>query len=140
MASAAGIETVQAVADYTAEHGAEATRDLLSGSRPPTAILYDNDVMAVAGLGVAQQMGISVPSDVSIVSWDDSVLCAITHPALTAVGRDISGIGSTAARLLREVAAGQRPAHVREARAELVPRGSTGPAPSVLAAGCVGSG
>ena len=49
-AAAAGIEAVQAVADYTAEHGAEATRDLLSGSRPPTAILYDNDVMAVAGL------------------------------------------------------------------------------------------
>ena len=64
----------------------------------------------------------------SIVSWDDSVLCAITHPALTAVGRDIAGIGSTAARMLREMAAGERPAHVREARADLVERGSTGPA------------
>ena len=138
VASAAGIETVQAVADYTAELGAEATRDLLSGTRPPTAILYDNDVMAVAGLGIAQRLGINVPSEVSIVSWDDSVLCAITHPALTAVGRDIAGIGSTAARMLREMAAGQRPAHVREARAKLVARGSTGPAPSALATGCVG--
>jgi DNA-binding LacI/PurR family transcriptional regulator len=130
VASAAGIETVQAVADYTAEHGAQATQDLLSGTRPPTAILYDNDVMAVAGLGIAQRLGIGVPSDVSIISWDDSVLCAITHPALTAVGRDIAGIGSTAARILREMAAGERPAHVREARAELVARGSTGPAPT----------
>jgi DNA-binding LacI/PurR family transcriptional regulator len=128
VASATGIAAVQAEADYTAEHGAQATRDLLGGERPPTAILYDNDVMAVAGLGIAQRMGIGVPSDVSIVSWDDSVLCAITHPALTAVGRDIAGIGSTAARMLRELAAGQRPAHVREARAELVTRGSTGPA------------
>ena len=128
VASAAGIEAVQAVADYTAEHGAEATRDLLSRPRPPTAILYDNDVMAVAGLGVAQRLGIGVPSEVSIVSWDDSVLCAITHPALTAVGRDVAGIGSTAARMLREMAAGERPAHVREARAGLVARGSTGPA------------
>jgi DNA-binding LacI/PurR family transcriptional regulator len=130
MASAAGIEAVQAVADYTAEHGAAATRDLLSGTRPPTAILYDNDVMAVAGLGIAQRLGTGVPSEVSIVSWDDSVLCSITHPALTAVGRDIAGIGSTAARMLREMAAGERPAHVREARAQLVARGSTGPVPS----------
>jgi len=129
-ASAAGIETVQAVADYTAELGAEATRDLLSGPRPPTAIVYDNDVMAVAGLGIAQRLGIGVPSDVSVISWDDSVLCAITHPALTAVGRDIAGIGSTAARMLREMAAGNRPAHAKEARAKLVARGSTGPAPS----------
>jgi DNA-binding LacI/PurR family transcriptional regulator len=128
VASAAGMEAVQAVADYTAEHGAEATRELLSSPRPPTAILYDNDVMAVAGLASAQRLGIAVPSDVSIVSWDDSVLCAITHPALTAVGRDIAGIGSTAARMLREMAAGERPAHVREARADLVARGSTGPA------------
>lgn len=130
VASAAGLEAVQAEADYTAEHGAEATRELLSGTRPPTAILYDNDVMAVAGLGAAQRLGTGVPSDVSIVSWDDSVLCRITHPALTAVGRDIAGIGSTAARMLREMAAGERPAHVREARAELVARGSSGPAPA----------
>jgi DNA-binding LacI/PurR family transcriptional regulator len=129
-ASAAGVAAVQAEADYTAEHGAQATRELLSDARPPTAILYDNDVMAVAGLGAAQRLGITVPSDVSIVSWDDSVLCGITHPALTAVGRDIAGIGSTAARLLREMAAGERPAHVREARAELVVRGSSGPAPA----------
>jgi DNA-binding LacI/PurR family transcriptional regulator len=129
VASAAGLEAVQAEADYTAEHGAEATRELLSGTRPPTAILYDNDVMAVAGLSAAQRLGTGVPSGVSIVSWDDSVLCRITHPALTAVGRDIAGIGSTAARMLREMAAGERPAHVREARAELVVRGSTSPAP-----------
>jgi DNA-binding LacI/PurR family transcriptional regulator len=130
MVSAAGLEAVQAEADYTAEHGAEATRELLSGTRPPTAILYDNDVMAVAGLGAAQRLGIGVPSGVSIVSWDDSVLCGITHPALTAVGRDIAGIGSTAARMLREMTAGERPAHVREARVELVARGSSGPAPA----------
>ena len=77
---------------------------------------------------MAQRLGTGVPSDVSIVSWDDSVLCAITHPALTAVGRDIAGIGSTAARMLREMAASGRPGHVREARPELVARGSTGPA------------
>ena len=85
---------MQVEADYNAGPGAEATRELLSGSRPPTAIVYDNDVMAVAGLSAAQRMGIRVPADLSIVSWDDSVLCEITHPALTALRRDIAEIGS----------------------------------------------
>ena len=49
VAGAAGIEAVSVAADYTAEHGAQATLDLLKGDAPPTAIVYDNDVMAVAG-------------------------------------------------------------------------------------------
>ena len=48
--------------DYMAESGATVTRQLLSGREPPTAIVYDNDVLAVAGLGVAHEMGLSVPA------------------------------------------------------------------------------
>jgi DNA-binding LacI/PurR family transcriptional regulator len=131
IAAAAGLTPVQVEADYNAGPGANATRELLSGSRPPTAIVYDNDVMAVAGLSAAQRMGISVPTDLSIVSWDDSVLCEITHPALTALRRDIAEIGSSAARMLREVVDGHHPAHVKEATPLLLERDSTGPAPVV---------
>jgi len=129
VAASAGLDPVEAEADYTAEHGAEATRELLTGQRPPSAIVYDNDVMAVAGLSTAQRLGISVPAGLSIVSWDDSALCELTHPALTAVSRDIAGIGSAAARMLREMVDGKHPAHVKEATPELLARGSTGPAP-----------
>ena len=78
--------------DYTPESGARATRQLLSDPEPPTAIAYDSDVLAVTGLGVAQQMGFSVPDDVSIVAWDDSLLCQVVHPPLTTVSRDISDV------------------------------------------------
>ena len=127
--AAAGVRAVQVQADYTAEHGAAATRDLLAGRRPPTAIVYDNDVMAVAGLSTARKMGIGVPADVSIVSWDDSELCKITHPAITAAARDVAWIGSSAARLLREMAEGGSPAHLKEASPQLLARGSSGPPP-----------
>src|SRR6266545_1739485 len=56
---------------------------LLSSPTRPTAVLYDNDVMAVAGMSVAYEMGVDVPLDLSIVAWDDSVLCEIVHPQLT---------------------------------------------------------
>ena len=87
----AGLTAFSVEADYTAEHGAQATVGLLGSAEPPTAILYDNDVMAAAGLGVAQRMGVSVPDGVSIISWDDSALCELMHPALTALRRDIAG-------------------------------------------------
>jgi DNA-binding LacI/PurR family transcriptional regulator len=120
-------------ADYTAEHAAHATVSLLGSAEPPTAILYDSDVMAAAGLGMAQRMGVSVPGGVSIISWDDSALCELMHPALTALHRDIAGTGATAARVLREMVAGGQPESVAEALPVLQARASSGSAvPSEL--------
>jgi DNA-binding LacI/PurR family transcriptional regulator len=138
VAAAAGIEAVTVAADYTAEHGAEATQDLLKRTDPPTAILYDNDVMAVAGLGAAQRMGVRVPADLSIVAWDDSAFCELVHPALTALRRDIPAAGASAARMLSEAVAGRPPGHLAEPSPVLVSRDSTGPSPAPLPPGSVG--
>lgn len=86
--------------DYTGEEGARASRALLSRRNRPTAIIYDNDVMAVAALGVAQELGLGVPDQVSIIAWDDSPLCQLVRPALTALSRDVAGYGAHAARML----------------------------------------
>ncbi|GII25252.1 LacI family DNA-binding transcriptional regulator [Planosporangium mesophilum] len=113
--------------DYTGEEGSRATRRLLSSTPRPTAIIYDNDVMAVAGLAVAQEMGLSVPAELSIVAWDDSLLCSLVHPSLTALSRDIPAYGTTAARqLLTLVEDGSVPS-VQAETGHLVPRGSTAP-------------
>ena len=128
VAAVAGLDAVSVEADYSAEHGAAATVGLLGSAEPPTAILYDSDVMAAAGLGVAQRMGFSVPDRLSIVSWDDSALCELMHPALTALRGDIAAAGSAAARVLRELAAGGQPESVVEAPPELHVRMSSGPA------------
>jgi DNA-binding LacI/PurR family transcriptional regulator len=89
--------------DYTADQGGHATRRLLGAAARPTAILYDNDVMAVAGISVAHEMGVAVPGDLSVVAWDDSVLCEIVHPPLTALSRDIMAYGAHAAERLLEL-------------------------------------
>jgi len=107
---------------------AQPTVALLGAAEPPTAILYDTDVLAAAGLGAAQRMGVSVPGALSIISWDDSPLCELMYPALTALRRDVAGVGSTAARMLRESATGERPASVVERVPVLAVRASSGPA------------
>jgi DNA-binding LacI/PurR family transcriptional regulator len=111
--------------DYSGEQGAQATRRLLSSHPPPTALIYDNDIMAIAGLGVAQEMGISVPTDLSIIAFDDSPLCRLVHPPLTALTRDIPAYGAQAARELLAVIAGEPPGSRQVATARLTPRGST---------------
>jgi len=115
--------------DFAPESGARATRKLLSKPEPPSAIVYDSDLLAVTGLGVAHQMGFSVPEDLSIIAWDDSLMCGVVHPPLTAVTRDIPAYGAAATRLLLAAIEGPSPEDVETRRAELMPRGSTGPAP-----------
>lgn len=123
-----GLErTVTISSDYSGEDGGRATRRLLSSGQRPTAIVYDNDVMAIAGLSVAQEMGLGVPADVSIVAWDDSLLCQLVHPALTALSRDIPAYGAHAAGRLLAAIAGTSPGDYQDETAHLIPRGSTAP-------------
>ena len=130
VAAGLGLTASVASTDYTPESGVRATRRLLSEPEPPTAIAFDSPTLGVSGLGVAQQMGLSVPEDMSIVAWDDSLICQVVHPPLTTLTRDITAFGSAACRLLREVIdTPGEVGHVETPRAELTPRASTGPAP-----------
>ncbi len=116
--------------DYTGEEGARATRRLLLSPGRPTAILYDNDMTAVAGLSVAQEMGLQVPRDLSIVAWDDSPLVQVVRPPLTALTRDIHAYGANAARTLLSLISGQQVAGYEDLAPQLTPRGSTGAPPA----------
>ncbi|WP_374776127.1 LacI family transcriptional regulator [Streptomyces sp. NBC_01310] len=118
------------VTDYSDAEGAAATRRVLAEPRPPTALVYDNDVMAVAGSAVAAEMGIPVPGRLSIVAWDDSALCRVTHPRLTALVRDTAGFGRLAAGELLAVLAGSPPGIRISEQPRLEPRESTAPPPA----------
>ncbi|MGV8976616.1 MAG: LacI family DNA-binding transcriptional regulator [Cellulomonas sp.] len=112
--------------DYTEESGARSTRSLLGRPGAPTAIIYDNDVMALAGLGVAAEMGIAVPSGVSLLAWDDSALCRLSHPTLSAMTLDVHAMGQqVGACVLNRLAGGPVTAY-QAALPRLSARGSTG--------------
>ncbi|WP_030154261.1 LacI family DNA-binding transcriptional regulator [Streptomyces sp. NRRL S-244] len=115
------------VTDYSDAEGAAATRRVLAEPEPPTALVYDNDVMAVAGIAVAAELGIAVPGRISMVAWDDSALCRVTHPRLTALVRDTAGFGRLAAEELLAVLAGSPPRARESEQPRLEPRESTAP-------------
>jgi DNA-binding LacI/PurR family transcriptional regulator len=115
--------------DYTGESGARLTRELLDDPERPTAIVYDNDVMAIAGLGVAGELGLAVPADLSIVACEDSPLCQVVGPPLTVVRRDIAAYGALATAQLFAALDGTAEPPVQARGGDLAIRRSTGPAP-----------
>jgi DNA-binding LacI/PurR family transcriptional regulator len=120
-----GLRILVEEGDYSAESGAAATRRLLELEDPPTAVIYDNDIMAIAGLEVAHELGVAVPGQLSILAWDDSPLCRLADPPLSVMSRDTHAYGAQAGRLLLETLDGARPQTAFTPSAVFVARGST---------------
>ena len=116
-------------ADFSAESGATATRALLDLADPPTAIVYANDLMAMAGLSLAVSRGVSIPGQLSVTGYDDTEIAAHLQPSLTTVSTDVVAWGRAAATRLLELIGSQEPTPVDLPPARLVVRGSTGPVP-----------
>lgn len=126
---AAGIEPVVVEGDYSERSGRLLTQRLLSVDEPPTAIIYDNDVMALGGLSGAQAMHVAVPERLSLVAWDDSTACRLSNPPLTVMAVDVHQYGVRVGEAVLDALAGN-PVTVRHApQAHWVTRGSTAPAP-----------
>lgn len=86
--------------DYSPAQVTAAVHALLDRGERPSAIVFDNDVMAIAGLRVAQQTGVRVPEQLSVASFDDSAVTSLVHPSITCLTRDTFGFGEQAAVFL----------------------------------------
>ncbi|MDO0929361.1 LacI family DNA-binding transcriptional regulator [Streptomyces sp. TG1A-8] len=125
-----GLEEARQIATgFDGKEGARATRSLLLAPDRPTAVVYDNDIMAVAGAGVAAEMGFAVPDDLSLIAWGDSQLCRITHPTLSAMSHDVHHFGAEVTRVLFDVLNGGHSGPRQAPTPTLTPRGSTARAP-----------
>jgi DNA-binding LacI/PurR family transcriptional regulator len=123
-------DTAETVAGgYTRHEGQQVTRRLISSANPPTAIIYDNDVTALAALAVASEMGVSVPRDLSLVGWEDSLICEVVRPALTVLRRDVVAYGRLAAGMLVDTINGLDVGTVQGETPRLKVRSSTSTAP-----------
>jgi DNA-binding LacI/PurR family transcriptional regulator len=119
------VETLEA--EYTGPQAATVTSRLLDRADPPTAIIYASDVMALAGLGLAAARGVPVPGRLSVVSWDDSYLTTLVHPAVTALWRDTPAYGALAASVLLDLVDGRNRGRVKVSASSLRVRETTAP-------------
>jgi LacI family transcriptional regulator len=128
----AGLDTRDLLAkgDFSFASGEAAARHLLGLADPATAIIASNDQMALAALDVARDMELSVPADLSIISFDDTPIVHFAVPTLTAVDQPIAATASRAVELIIDAQrGGDLPDQPVVIPASLVRRQSTGPAP-----------
>jgi LacI family transcriptional regulator len=111
--------------DYSFESGVAAGKLLLEVSPRPTAIFAASDAMAAGVLHAARDKGIDVPTDLSIVGFEDAPIAAQLWPPLTTVRVPVAAMAQAAARKLLDPEAA--PDEPMQFRLELVPRASTAP-------------
>jgi len=62
----------------------------LSANPPPDGIVAASDVIAMSALRALAERGLTVPSDVSVIGYDDIMIAQQTTPPLTTVRQDVA--------------------------------------------------
>ncbi|HEY1679873.1 MAG TPA: LacI family DNA-binding transcriptional regulator [Candidatus Sulfotelmatobacter sp.] len=88
----------------TPQPGYQATRKLLASKKQFTALFAFNDISAMGAIRALRESGLRVPTDVSVVGFDDIQSAAYQNPGLTTVRQPLKEMGRTAAEtLLRRI-------------------------------------
>lgn len=108
------------------DSGADAAERLMRLPSPPTAIFAVNDNTAIGALSALTRMGLHVPTDVSLVGYNDIPIVSRLPIPLTTVRVPFDQIATAALDLLDGGARGKGP-RIRMAAPTLIPRRSTAP-------------
>jgi LacI family transcriptional regulator, repressor for deo operon, udp, cdd, tsx, nupC, and nupG len=118
---------------FSIEGGHSAATRLIGHS--VTAIICASDPLALGAVRAARRAGLAVPTDVSVVGFDDSAFMACTDPPLTTVRQPIEAIGRAAVEMLVGQIEGSAIAPEElYFEPEIVARGSTAAAPAAVLA------
>lgn len=128
-AAAHGVRVTEVEGDYSAESGVRGIRALLATDPPPTAVICDNDVMAVAAGQELTRLGVAVPGRVSVLACDDSALCELASPPLSALSTNVHEHGLILGRAVLAALAGDAPRDHPGPPIQIRHRGTTAPAP-----------
>ncbi len=116
------------------EPALEALNQFLGLAQPPTAIVAYNDAVAIHLVRAAQQLGLQVPRDLSIVGNDNTEMGRYSTPTLTTAEQDRAALGQVAVeRLIHRIENHtQSPPQIISIPLKLIERESTGPAPGTV--------
>jgi len=114
--------------DFTQSAGHRAARRLLGGKDRPSAVFAANDVVALGVLQAADELGIEVPEELSVVGYDDISYAALPRIRLTTVAQPSFDMGRIAVEwLLSALEGGKTRRLYRLLTPKLVVRSTTAP-------------
>jgi LacI family transcriptional regulator len=116
------------VGDFSQPGGFTGASYFLEMAEPPTAVFASNDVSALGVYDAVRTYGLSIPTDLSVIGFDDIPLASVTSPPLTTMRQPLQEMGRTATQLLLDLIniPGERPDSI-VLPTELILRESTAP-------------
>lgn len=118
--------------DFSIANAILVAHQLLTGPEIPNAIIAVNDLSAIGALKAAQEKGLSVPHDLSLIGYSDNPFSTIVEPTISSIRQPAIEMGNVAAELLInqiEHAGAATPPVIRQLPTELILRNSTKPYP-----------
>ncbi len=117
--------------DFTLDSGVQAVPALLALDPRPTALFAANDLSAYGVQSALRDAGLSVPEDIALAGFDDSLLARMSSPTLTTVHVPVREIGLAAIeRLVARIGGDEQPLSPVQLPTEIVVRDSTPPLPA----------
>ncbi len=113
--------------NYTFDSGYAATTRILAARIRPTAIIAQNDDMAVGALMAARDAGLTIPGDISVVGFDDAEISRLVWPRLTTIRQPVFEMAFAATDMLINRLDGKKQAKDRTHDHSLLVRASSGP-------------
>ena len=86
--------------DFEPESGYRAMQQILGQHPRPTAIFCGGDIMAMGAICAAEEMGLRVPQDVSLIGYDNVRNARYFSPALTTIHQPKDSLGEAAFNML----------------------------------------
>jgi len=113
--------------DFSEDSGYTLMKVLLGRNKPPTGVVAFNDVMAVGAIRAIKEEGLSIPKDISLIGFDDTI-ARLTQPPLSSIALPMEEIGRVAIRILLDRIEGRDTGEPKKVvlQEKLVVRDSTG--------------
>lgn len=96
-------EDLVRIGNYRYESGFDAMKYFLQLADKPTAVFSATDEMAIGAIHAAQDLGLHIPEDISIISVDNSRMASMVRPLLSTVAQPMYDIGAVSMRLLTKL-------------------------------------
>ena len=96
----AGLEADVTFGDFSVEGGAIGTELLLRRAEPPTALVTGNNFIALGAAHSARRVGVDIPGDLSIVTFDNARTDMVLDPFFTGIVQPVIEIAEVATGLL----------------------------------------
>lgn len=110
---------------FDAGSGAEAVGQLFRMGFPfPTAVVVDNDFLAVGIMRVLQEYGFRIPEDISVAGFEDTYIAQTCMPRLTCAGYDYDRYADILIHSAVSLAHGEEPPRIQTVEAGLAVRDS----------------